>query len=113
VGRWRARELLRSGERLILVDLVVAEVVFVLESVYEVERDRLAQLVRAILAFPALVVTDELLLLRTVELFEEHRVHFVDVYLAACAEASGVEAVASFDRDIDRIASVRRPDRGT
>jgi predicted nucleic acid-binding protein len=109
----RAGELLRAAERLIVVDLVVAEVVYVLESVYEVERTRVAQLVRAILAFPALVVTDETLLLRTLELYELHRIHFVDAYLAACAEVSGIGVVASFDRDIDRIASVRRLAPGT
>ena len=110
----RATAFLRSGERLILVDLVLAEVVYVLESVYEVGREppRVAELVRAILAFPDLAVADEALLLWTLELYELHRVHFAEAYLAACAEISGVGAVASFDRDrdrdLDRIATVRR-----
>lgn len=108
----RATELLRAGENLILVDLVVAEVVYVLESVYEVERERVAELVRAILAFPALAVADEALLLRALELYEQHRIHFAEAYLAACAEISGVGAVASFDRDIDRVATVRRLEPG-
>ena len=108
----RATAFLRSGERLILVDLVLAEVVYVLESVYELGRERVAELARAILAFPDLAVADEALLLRTLEIYELHRVHFAEAYLAACAEISGVGAVASFDRDrdrdLDRIATVRR-----
>jgi predicted nucleic-acid-binding protein len=108
----RASDFLRAGENLILVDLVVAEVVYVLESVYEVERERVADVVRAILAFPALVVADEALLLRALEIYEQHRIHFAEAYLAACAEISGVGAVASFDRDIDRVGSVRRLEPG-
>jgi len=52
------------------IDLVVAEVVYVLESVYEVDRQRVAELVRAIVGFPAVAVPDEALLLRTLEMYE-------------------------------------------
>ena len=88
-----------------LVDLVVAEVVYVLESVYELERERVAELLRAIIGFPAIVVADEALLLRTLELYEQYRIHFAESYLAACAELSGVGMVASFDREIDRVST--------
>jgi predicted nucleic acid-binding protein len=104
----RATELLRGGEELILVDLVVAEVVYVLEAVYEVDRKQVAELVRAIVGFPAVAVADEALLLRALEIYEQHRIHFAESYLAACAELSGVGVVASFDRDVDRVPSVRR-----
>ena len=108
----RATEFLRSGETLILVDLVVAEVVYVLESVYEVERVRVAELVRAVAGFPGMAVADEGLLLRTLEIYEEHRIHFAESYLAASAEQSGVGVVASFDRDIDRVPTIRRLEPG-
>jgi predicted nucleic-acid-binding protein len=104
----RATIFLREAEDLILVDLVVAEVVYVLESVYEVERERVAELVRAILGFSAVVVPDRPLLLRALEIYEQDSIHFAESYLAACAEASGVGAVASFDRTIDRVTTVRR-----
>ena len=104
----RATALLRDAEELILVDLVVAEVVYVLEAVYVVERERVAELVRAIVGFPPVVVPDRLLLLRSLEIYEQHRIHFAESYLAACAEATGVGVVASFDRAIDRVGTVRR-----
>jgi predicted nucleic-acid-binding protein len=108
-----ATDLLRSGEELLLVDLVVAEVVYVLESVYEVERERVAELVRAILAFRTVAAQDEPLLLRALEIYEQYRIHFAESYLAACAELSGVGVVASFDRDIDRVTSIRRLEPST
>ncbi len=104
----RATAFLREAEELVLVDLVVAEIVYVLESVYEVERDRVAELVRACLGFPAVTVADRLLLLRTLELYEHYRIHFAESYLAACAELSAVGAVVSFDRGLDRVETIQR-----
>jgi predicted nucleic acid-binding protein len=107
-----ATAFLRSADGLVLVDLVVAELVYVLESVYEVERPRVAELLRAVIGFPATVVTDEILLLRSLELYEQYRIHFAESYLAACAELSGVGTVASFDRAIGRVATVQRLEPG-
>jgi predicted nucleic-acid-binding protein len=103
-----ATAFLRSGQELVLVDLVVAEVVYVLESVYEVERERVAELLRAAIGFPAILVADEALLLRALELYEQYRIHFAESYIAACAELSGIGTVVSFDRAIDRVPTVRR-----
>jgi hypothetical protein len=43
-------------------------------------------LVRAVLAHPPIEVADERLLLHAVELYETHRLHFAEAYLAAVAE---------------------------
>lgn len=104
----RATTFLQRAEELLLPDLIVAEVVYVLESFYEVERARVAELVRAIIGYPAILVVDEPLLLRALEVYELERLDFADAYLAAGAEASGVGAIASFDRAIDRVATIRR-----
>lgn len=44
----RARAFLAAADELLVPDLIVAEVVYVLESFYEVARERVAQLVRAV-----------------------------------------------------------------
>ncbi|HEV2871238.1 MAG TPA: PIN domain-containing protein [Actinomycetota bacterium] len=105
--RVNARLLSRAGQ-LLLPDLIVAEVVYVLESVYRVPRPRVAELVRAIIAFPAIEVADEPVLLRALEVYEVHRLDFADAYLVAEAETSGVNAMASFDKAIERVPTVRR-----
>jgi predicted nucleic acid-binding protein len=53
-------------------------------------------------------VIDEDLLLRAIEIYELDRLDFAEAYVVACAERSGVGAVASFDRSIDRVRSVER-----
>jgi len=104
----RASTFLAAADELLLADLVVAEVVYILESFYEVEHGRIAELVRAIVAFPAIVVADEPLLLRALEVYEVDRIDFAEAYLVASAEASGVGKIASFDRSIDRVTTVQR-----
>jgi predicted nucleic acid-binding protein len=104
----RASRFLAATDELLLADLVVAEVVYVLESFYEVPRARVAELVRAIIAFPAIVVLDAAMLLRALEVYETARLDFAEAYLVAQAERSGVGAVASFDKAIDRVTTVRR-----
>lgn len=102
----RATAFLANADELILTDIVVAELVYALETVYRLERARVAELLRAVIAFPAMVVLDETLLLRALELYEREKLDFVTSYLAAGAERSGVGAVASFYRSLEKIESV-------
>jgi predicted nucleic-acid-binding protein len=82
--------------------------VYVLESYYEVGRARVADLMRAAISLPAIVTVDPASLLRALELYELERLDFAEAYLVAQAEATGVGEVLSFDRSIDKIASVAR-----
>ena len=104
----RASRYLRAADDLLLPDLILAEVAYVLESFYEVPRAQVATTLRAVLAFPAIRVVDNDLLQRAVEVYEVHRLDFADAYLVANAERTGVGVIASFDRTIDRVATVRR-----
>jgi predicted nucleic-acid-binding protein len=103
----RATAFLARAEELLLPDLVVAELVYALEAGYGLERPRVAELVRAVIAFPAIVVLDQTLLFRALELYEQEKLDFASSYLAASAERTGVGAVASFYRSLESLASVR------
>jgi predicted nucleic acid-binding protein len=104
----RATKFLAAVDELLLTDLIVAEVVYVLESFYEVGRRQVAELMRAIISFPPVVVLDSVMLLRALEVYETDRLDFAEAYLVAQAERSGVGEVASFDKAIDRVTTVRR-----
>ena len=104
----RATRALADAEELLLADLVVAECVYVLESFYEVPRGRVAELMRAAIASPAIKTLDSATLLRAFEVYEVDRLGFAEAYLVAQAEATGVEAILSFDKSIDRVSTVTR-----
>jgi len=108
----RASRFLSDAEELLVPDLIVAEVVYVLESFYGVRRPRVAELVRAIVTFPAVTVLDEDLLLRAIEIYERDRIDFAEAYLVASAERSGIGTVVCFDRSIDRVGTVQRVEPG-
>lgn len=93
---------------MLLADLVVAECVYVLESFYEVARDRVAELMRAAIAMPSIRTIDPATLRRALEVYEVDRLDFAEAYLVAQAEATGVGAVLSFDRSIDRVDTITR-----
>ena len=104
----RATRFLAEANKLLLVDLIVAEVVYVLESFYEVPRPQVAESVRSIIAFGAVTVLDEAILLRAIEVYEVYGLDFAEAYLVASAESSGIGTVVSFDRSIDRVTTIER-----
>jgi predicted nucleic acid-binding protein len=104
----RATNYLGAASEVLLNDLVAAERVYVLESIYEAPRDQIATALRSLLGFDAVVCVDPALLLRAVEVYETHRLDFAEAYLVACAESTGVGTIATFNRSLDRIPTVER-----
>lgn len=107
----RATASLRRADELLLTDVVFAECVFVLESVYEAPAGLVADRMRAALTLPSIVVISTDLLLRSLELYERRGLDYADAYLVASAELSGVNSVLSFDRSLARrtVVDVRAP----
>ena len=99
---------LAAEPELLLADLIVAETVYVLESYYQAPRRQVAEAMRSLISFPSIVTVDSALLLRAIEIYELDRIDFAEAYLVACAESSGVNRVASFDKSIDRVGTVQR-----
>lgn len=104
----QASDYLRQADELLLPDLIVAEVVYVLESFYDFSRLRIAASLETVITSSAIAVIDALVLLRALEIYASLPLDFADAYLAASAERSGVRTVASFDRDFDRIGTIHR-----
>jgi predicted nucleic acid-binding protein len=99
---------LAGDDVLLLTDLVLAECVYVLESFYEVERPRVAELMRSAIALSTIQTVDPPTLLRALEVYELDRLDFAEAYLVAQAEVTGVEEILSFDQSIDRVETVTR-----
>ncbi len=111
----KARSLLEradAGEvELVILPLVIAETFFTLESFYKMNRVKIAETLSDFLDSRGLDVIEKGLLSDTLKRCREHKAHFVDAYLAAVALETG-EGVASFDRDFDAFAGVKRIEPG-
>lgn len=104
----RATAFLGRADELVLVDLVFAEVIYVLESYYERPKSEVARLARSLLAMDSIVTADHDVLLRSLDLYELEKLDYAESYLVALAETSGIEKVASFDRRLDRVETIER-----
>lgn len=95
--------------KLVTTEMVMAEIVWVLESGYSLENTDIAPLVRGILATPGLEVINSSFVARAVELYEAANIDFIDGYIAAVMEQRGISELYSFDRKyISRIKKLVR-----
>lgn len=103
------REAADGNVQLVTTEMVLAEVVWVLESAYKLERPQVAALVLGILATPGLEVINSSLVARAIEFYEAMGIDFVDGYVAATMERRGIADIYSFDRKhLDRLDGLRR-----
>ena len=101
---------LESGaERAEIVESVIAEAVWTLESFYEIPRPEIAEKLAAILAFRGVHTPAKGTLIHALARFSTASADFVDCLLAAKARQRGL-TVYSFDaKDFRRLGFARKP----
>jgi len=88
-----------AGEIVLVTNgLVIAEIVWTLESFYRLPREEIKDKVLAILNTPGLVVADGDLVLQAITGYVEKDVDFIDAYNAAWMLAQEVKAIYTFNR---------------
>jgi predicted nucleic acid-binding protein len=92
---------------LVVTDLALAETVWVLQSVYSLDRDAITAALKDLIEFAGIEVQNKAILLSALRNFAQTDVDFVDAYHAAVATAESL-GIASFDRDFDQFAGVKR-----
>lgn len=96
-----ATDFLADAYRPVLTDVVLAECVYVLESVYGVDRWRVAELMRSALDLVSrrFYVHDDVQM-RSLEIYELTGLSYADAYLLAYAEYNNAGPVVTFDRGL-------------
>ena len=107
----RADAVLRAAEEggfdLVVTSLTLAEVVFVLESVYGWKRRDVTAGLKGLLAAEALVVTERSVIELALEWYAAlPAVHFADAYVCAVAAGRGHGRVVSFDHAVRRVPGI-------
>ena len=92
---------------LVVTDLALAQTVWVLQSFYEVDRPAIAAALKDLIESAGIEVQNKTSLVSALRNFAQTDVNFVDAYHAAIAAAESI-AIASFDRDFDQFAGVKR-----
>jgi predicted nucleic acid-binding protein len=99
-----------AGEiKLITSDLVMAELIWVLESSYDLKPAAITPMIHAILATPGLEVINSAVVGRALEIYQDQNVDFVDGHIVALAEKLNIPEVYSFDKKhLSRIENIKR-----
>jgi len=92
---------------LVVTDLAMAETAWVLQSFYSLDRDAITAALKDLIDSAGIEVENKATLLSALRNFAQTDVNFVDAYHAAVAAAESI-AIASFDRDFDQFAGVKR-----
>lgn len=84
----------------IIPQFVVFEVAYVLQSQYAYTGDRLAELIRDVIAFPGVQLIDDCSWKRVLELWPQPLAGLADATIVAVATINRYDAVATFDRKL-------------
>ena len=107
----KARKLFESiskGENeLYVCDLIAAEIVYVLESVYCLNKKEIADKLLAIVEHENVTIENQAIILEALELYAEKNLDFTDAYLAAHAKKAGYEEVCTFDEDFKKLNFIK------
>lgn len=108
----RCLGLLRRAEQreieIVTSEFVIAEVVWVLQTRTNLQREDIRDMLAPIINLPGLKVPNKQLWPRIFELYCEQRVDFVDAYNAAWMERRGVHQIYTYDKDFDRVEGIER-----
>ena len=95
--------------RLITCEVVMAEVVWVLESYYNVNKVQIAEHLEAILATPGLNVLNGKVVEKAVEYYLNENIDFIDAYIVSLMNRLNISSIYSFDKKhLKRIKSIKR-----
>ncbi len=88
-----------AGELILVTNvLILAEIVWTLESFYHLPRPEIKKSILAILNTPGLDVVDSDLILQAVVWYADRHVDFIDAFNAAWMHGQGLKVVCTFDR---------------
>jgi len=97
------KKAVEKQETLFTTDLVVAEIVWVLESFYELPKNEIQDKVEKILNTPNVICPHKDLILSALILYSEKNIDYTDAYNALILKENGIEELYSYDKHYDRI----------
>lgn len=103
-----------KGElRILIPSIVIAELVWVLESYYRMDANEIAELVEAILNTPGAEVTEKQIIISALKFYRGKNIDFIDAWIIEFARENDIKTIYTFDKrhfkDIEGI-EIKSPD---
>ncbi len=84
-----------------LLDFILAEVVYVLRRIYKVEKKKISQVLKKILMYEHIYTSNHLITFEALDIYAQKNIDFADAMLCAKKNLEGYEVI-SFDKDIEK-----------
>ena len=97
------RRAVAKEETYFTTDMVIAEIVWVLESFYKLPKNEVQDKVEKILNTPNLICPHKDLILSALILYSEKNIDYIDAYNALILKEKGIKELYSYDKHYDRI----------
>ncbi len=107
------RKAVAGEEALYTTDMVIAEIVWVLESYYELSRSEVRTKVEKIINTPGLTCDNSDILINAIAIYDEKRIDFIDAYNAGILKVKEIGEIYSFDKHYDRLNWLKRIEPST
>jgi len=102
------RKTVAQKEALFTTDLVIAEIIWVLESYYELSKKEVQDKVEKILNTPNLICQNKDIILHALTLYLEKDIDYIDAYHAVFLKKNNIETLYSYDKHFDKIEGLIR-----
>ncbi len=106
------RRAITGEESLFTTDMVMAEIVWVLESYYELRKSDVREKLEKILNTQNLDCPNREIIINALAAYEEKNIDYIDAYNAFILKMKGIDEVYSYDRHYDRIKWMKRIEPG-
>lgn len=100
-------KLLKGKNTLIVPDIVIAEVIWTLGRFYKWPKVKMVSFIVALLK-SGNIKSDKNLILSALNIYLKYNVKYTDAYIAALMLRAKQKSIYSFDRDFDKVKSIKR-----
>lgn len=90
-------------ETLFTTDMVITEIIWVLESYYELQKEDVQNKVEKILNTPNLICPNKNLILNALTAYSQKNIDYIDAYNAYILKEKGIKKIYSYDKHYDRV----------
>ena len=98
----------RGKYELFICDLIVAEIIYVLESIYHLDRNEVVEKILAIAETDNTIIENRQVILGALDLYEEKNIDFIDAYLASHSVKNNCDTIFTFDKDFRKIDFIKK-----
>ena len=106
------RNALAGDEALCTSDMVIAEIIWVLESYYELKKTDIRESVEKILNTRNLQCPNREIIISALSIYVEKNIDFIDAFNAFMLKRDEINEIYSYDKHFDRVDWIKRMEPG-